>query len=272
MTTIALIGAPHDTNSSFMRGCASAPDAIRRAMFNGASNLTSESGLDLSLPDVLVDRGDVVLDDTPAGVMGLTAPVLSLISEGLAPLTLGGDHSVTHALVAAMHAAYGPVDILHFDAHSDIYEDFQGNPYSHASPFARIVEQGFAGRLVQIGVRTLTEGQRQMIDRYGVECHTWRGFNPADVDFSFKRPVYISIDIDALDPAFAPGISHHEPGGMSCNDILDILARVEGRVVGADIVEYNPARDWQDMTAMVCVKFVKELAALLARPGEPLSN
>ncbi len=268
LNRVALIGAGHDANSSHLRGCASAPDVIRRVMFNGASNLCSERGFDCAAG--VTDLGDVILDDTPEGVLALTPRLAQICSEGLRPLTLGGDHSITYPLVAAIHAQLGQVDILHFDAHGDIYPDFQGNPYSHASPFARIVEKGLAGRVVQVGIRTLNPTQRDMIAKYGVETHEWRTGALEQIDLTFKRPLYISIDIDALDPAFAPGVSHHEPGGMSCNDILSTLARVEADVVAADVVEFNPSRDWQDMTAMVCVKFVKELAALLSGYRSPL--
>lgn len=262
--TVALVGAPHDANSSFLRGAALAPDAIRRVLHNGASNLTSETGFDLAEPGRFRDLGDVVLDDTAEGVMGVGAAISDALEHGMAPLMLGGDHAVTWPAVRAVEAEYGPVDILHFDAHPDLYPDFEGNRYSHASPFARILEEGLCARLVQLGIRTLNTAQQELIERHGVEAHAWRGPAPIPESLRFERPLYVSIDIDALDPAFAPGVSHHEPGGMSTGDIIGILHRLDARVVAADIVEYNPKRDWQDMTAMVCVKFVKELAALLA--------
>lgn len=241
-------------------------------MFNGAANLCSERGLDLAATDALSDLGDIVLADTREGVMALAVAVADIVGRGYRPIVLGGDHSVTYPLVAGVNEHWGKIDILHFDAHGDIYPNFDDNPYSHASPFARIVERGLVGRLVQVGVRTLTQEQRDMIERYGVETHEWRKRPLEDINLRFERPLYISLDIDALDPAFAPGVSHHEPGGMSCNDILGMLARVDANVVGADIVEYNPSRDWQDMTAMVCVKFVKELVALLAGASSRLST
>ncbi len=263
--TVALVGAPHDANSSFLRGAARAPDAIRRVMHNGASNLTSETGFDLGAPGHLKDLGNVVLDDTTEGVMGVTTAISDAMAHDLRPLMLGGDHAVTWPALRAVHAVHGPVDILHFDAHADLYPDFDNNRYSHASPFARVLEEGLCSRLVQVGIRTLNTVQREVVDQYGVETHEWRGAEPMPASLAFERPLYISIDIDALDPAFAPGVSHHEPGGMSTGDIIGLLHRVDADVVGADIVEYNPNRDWQDMTAMVCVKFVKELAALLSR-------
>ena len=270
--TVGLVGAPHDANSTFMQGPAAAPDVIRRVLANGAANLTSEAGFDLEADGHLEDLGNLTLDGSREGVLGVRDGLRRIIRDGYRPLTLGGDHAISFPAVQAIHDAHGPVDIVHFDAHADIYPNFDDNPYSHASPFARIVESGLCGRLVQIGIRTLTAVQRDMIARYGVETHAWRGAHGVPEALVFDRPVYVSIDIDALDPAFAPGVSHHEPGGMTTGDLLGQLHRIQGDVVGADIVEYNPTRDWQDMTAMVCAKLVKEVSALLSGKTPILSK
>lgn len=258
---IALIGAPHDANSSFLRGAAGAPDVIRRVLHNGAANLCSESGIDLSADELLCDLGDLALPDNREGVLDVTAGVAAATADGRLPLVLGGDHAITFPVLRAIAARHGPVDILHFDAHADIYEDFEGNPLSHASPFARIAEAGLARRLVQIGIRTLNAHQREMISRYGVEVHEYKDFDARQFDPEFDGRVYVSFDIDALDPAFAPGVSHHEPGGMNVREALGIIRRIRAPIVGADIVEFNPARDVHDMTAAVCAKLVREIGA-----------
>jgi arginase family enzyme len=113
---------------------------------------------------------------------------------------------------------------------------------------------------VQVGIRTLNQGQREQIKRFGVETHEMASLDIDIIGRDFVGPVYISCDIDALDPAFAPGVSHHEPGGMSVRDILAIIQRLPNRIVAADIVEYNPRRDINDMTAMVAAKLLKEIA------------
>ena len=174
---------------------------------------------------------------------------------------------VTHPIVAGIAAERGPVAILHFDAHPDLYDDFEGDPLSHASPFARIMEKGLASRLVQVGIRTANAHCREQAKRFGVETVEMRSFAPDRVPIP-EGPLYISIDMDALDPAFAPGVSHHEPGGLSVRDILSVLDRVPGPLIGADIVEYNPSRDVNGMTAVVAAKLVKEIAALAARGNE----
>jgi arginase family enzyme len=171
---------------------------------------------------------------------------------------------VSFPIVAGLAAVHGPLNILHFDAHPDLYDDYEGDPLSHASPFARIMEGGHAARLVQIGIRTANRHCLDQAVRFGVETVTMKDFAPDQVPIP-GAPLYISIDMDALDPAFAPGVSHHEPGGLSVRDILSVLHRVPGAIVGADVVEYNPIRDINGMTAVVGAKLVKELAALAAK-------
>ena len=171
---------------------------------------------------------------------------------------------VSFPIVSGLASVHGPLDILHFDAHPDLYDDFAGDPLSHASPFARIMEAGHARRLVQVGIRTANRHCREQARRFGVETVPMADFSPGNVPIP-AGPLYISIDMDALDPAYAPGVSHHEPGGLSVRELLSVLYRVNGPLVGADIVEYNPDRDINGMTAVVAAKFVKELAALAAK-------
>jgi arginase family enzyme len=165
----------------------------------------------------------------------------------------------------AVARAFPQLPILHIDAHPDLYHGLLGNPRSHASPFARIMEEHLAQRLVQVGIRTLNAHQRAQVERFGVEIVGMRGFSPALVP-PLPGPVYVSVDLDGLDPAFAPGVSHHEPGGLTVREVIDVLARLaDSRVVGADVVELNPDRDLNGVTAVVAAKIAKELAALLAR-------
>ena len=152
--------------------------------------------------------------------------------------------------------------ILHFDAHPDLYDVFQGNRFSHACPFARIMEEGLAKRLVQVGIRTRNAHQEEQANRFDVETVTMSDFDAATVPIP-SGPLYITIDLDALDPAFAPGVAHREPGGLSVRDIIRVLHRVKSSVVGADIVELRPASDVDGITAVVGAKLAKELAGLM---------
>ena len=260
---VRLIGLPTDSHSSFLRGAALAPPAIRAALHSDHANMAAESGEDVQIED----GGDLPLDESAADVGRIQEAAAGAARDGVVPLFLGGDHMVSHPIVAGLAAERGPVAILHFDAHPDIYEDFGGDPLSHASPFARIMEKKLASRLVQVGIRTANAHCREQARRYGVEMVEMRNFAADRVPIP-DGPLYISIDMDALDPAFAPGVSHHEPGGLSTRDVLAVLKRVKGPLIGADIVEYNPSRDVNGMTAVVAAKLVKEIAALAARGNE----
>lgn len=266
MKTIRLIGLPTDSHSSFLRGAAQAPDAIRAALASDHGNLATESGAEIGQDFRLEDLGDLALgqSESEADVESIRNAASMAARQSAAPLFLGGDHMVTYPIIAGLAEVHGPVNILHFDAHPDLYDDFAGDPLSHASPFARIMERGLAKRLVQVGIRTLNRHCREQADRFDVEIVEMRDFAAGSVPLP-PAPLYISLDLDALDPAYAPGVSHHEPGGLSVRDILKVLHRIDTPIIGADIVEYNPTRDINGMTAVVAAKFVKELAALAAR-------
>ena len=257
---LAIIGIRHDENSSFTKGAADAPPQIRAALRSDAWNLTSENGTDLSSDSIFFDAGDI--EPVAGSDMNtlIENSIYTLIADGLAPISLGGDHSITFPIIRAFARKYPNLSILHFDAHPDIYENFQGNPNSHASPFARIMEQKLVKRLVQVGIRTFTEHQRDQVKKFGVESIEMRDVT-SDLRLEFDSPVYISFDIDALDPAFAPGVSHREPGGLSTRQAIEIIQRLKGKVVGADIVEFNPRMDPLHVTGTVCAKLFKEIAA-----------
>jgi arginase len=261
---VRLIGLPTDSHSSFLRGAAAAPSAIRAALASDHGNMATESGLELGIDILLEDAGDLPLDESVADVDRIREAGAAAARDGVVPLFLGGDHMVSFPIVAGLAAVHGPLNILHFDAHPDIYDDFGDDPLSHASPFARIMEAGLAKRLVQVGIRTLTRHCREQIERFGVEIVEMRHFAPDAAPIP-DAPLYISIDLDGLDPAFAPGVSHPESGGLSVRELLAVLHRISGPIVGADIVEYNPTRDVNDVTAVVAAKLVKELAAIAAK-------
>ena len=261
---VAVIGAPLDENSSFLRGPALAPGRIRAALHSGAMNLTTEDGIDLGARDDWRDLGDLAPGSGEAAFAAITERLASLYAAGARALTLGGDHSITFPIIRGVANSYPGLTILHIDAHPDLYDEFDGSHRSHACPFARIMEAQLAARLVQVGIRAMNPQQRQQADRFGVEVIAMRDYHP-DLALDLRGPVYVSLDLDALDPAFAPGVSHHEPGGLSVRDVLRLLASVEGTIIGADIVEYNPIREHAEMTAAVAAKFYKELVGYLLR-------
>jgi arginase len=249
-TVPSLIGLPYDGGSSFLRGPAAAPPLIREALHSPAGNLWTEDLRDLGAPGTLSDAGDLALPDTSDVRRRIEAGIADLLAAGASPIALGGDHSVTYPIVRGIAQARGPVTILHVDAHPDLYPEFEGDRYSHACPFARILEEGLASRLVQVGIRAMTGAQRDLADRHGVEV------------------IDISIDLDGLDPAFAPGVAHWEPGGLTVREVIGLVQSAPGPLVGADVVELNPARDTQGLTAAVAAKLVKELAGRMLALGD----
>lgn len=258
----AVVGIPLDHNSSYLRGSASAPRRIRELLHAGAMNLCTENGLDLESALGWRDLGDLDFSAPAEGLVEIEQAIDSLLESNLAVLSLGGDHSVTYPILRSFGKRFDDLTILHLDAHSDIYEEFEGNRYSHACPFARIMEEGLAKRLVQVGIRTLSTHQREQVKRYGVEVIEMRHWDDRN-ELDLGSPLYLSLDMDVFDPGFAPGVSHHEPGGMSPRQVLNLLLRMDAYLVGADIVEYNPDRDPLGITGMLAAKLYKELIALL---------
>lgn len=263
--TPTLLGLPYDASSSFLRGTAAAPPLIRQALHSPAGNPWTETGVDLGVDGALGDAGDVPLGTSAVDARTkIEEAIRTLLDAGGRPIALGGDHSVTYPIVRAVRWFHPQLSILHFDAHPDLYPEFEGDRYSHACPFARIMEERLADRLVQVGIRTSTAVQRAEAERYGVEVIDMRAW-VAGRRPELRAPVYVSIDIDAFDPAFAPGVSHREPGGLTVREVLAVLHGLTVPLVGADIVEFNPAQDPSGMTATLCAKLVKEVAGKMTR-------
>lgn len=259
---VALLGLPIDEYSSHLKGAAGAPPAIRKALFSDETNSFTEGGLDISDEAVLDNRGDLVIDVGEDPWPRIEVEVDAIIASGARPLLLGGDHSVTHPILRSVRRHHLRLALVHIDAHPDLYEDFGGTPRSHASPIARILEEGLADRIVQIGIRSTTTHLLEQQARYGVEVFEMKDLIETP-HIIFNEPVYVSVDIDALDPAYAPGVSHREPGGLSTRQLLSILHGIDGDIIGGDVVEYNPARDHDDVTAAVTAKVVKEMVGVL---------
>jgi arginase len=262
---VALLGIPFDEHSSFLRGPALAPRRIREMLHSGETNLSAECGLDLGRERRLKDLGDLELESGAMALAQIEGAVAALLARGVRVLSMGGDHALTLPVIRAYAQRYERLNLLHLDAHPDLYDEFEGDRYSHACPFARIMEEGLVSRLVQVGIRAMNEHQRAQAERWAVtvvDMTQWERTFQVPLD----GPTYLSLDLDVLDPAFAPGVSHHEPGGLSTREVLRLLHGLQTPLVGADIVEFNPERDLVGMTAMVAAKFVKEIVACMFRP------
>ncbi|KAF2315380.1 hypothetical protein GH714_039069 [Hevea brasiliensis] len=244
-----------------LKGPAFAPPRIREAIWCGSTNSATEEGKELNDPRVLTDVGDVpvqeirdcgVDDDRLMNVISESVkPVME--EDPLRPLVLGGDHSISFPVVRAVSEKLGgPVDILHLDAHPDIYHAFEGNIFSCIAICPN------NGRWLCAAAIAISAASPQY-----VLC--WNNAVNRKLGEGVKG-VYISIDVDCLDPGFAPGVSHIEPGGLSFRDVLNILHNLQADVVAADVVEFNPQRDTLDgMTAMVAAKLVRELTAKISK-------
>jgi agmatinase len=252
-----LLGIPFDAYSSYLRGAGEAPPKIREALRCDASNSWTETGVDLGAAGVYGDAGDLAFANKDA-FAAIEAGVGALLEQGKRPVSLGGDHSITFPMVKAVARRHPELTIFHFDAHPDLYQEFEGNRLSHACPFARIMEAGLAKRLVQVGIRTASGHQREQAKRFGVDVVEMRGL-PAYGKLRAAGPVYITFDMDVLDPGLTPGVSHREPGGMTVREAIAHLHAIEGEIVGADLVEYNPVQDIAGVTATVAAKILKEI-------------
>lgn len=253
MTKIIVQGIKYDAKSSFQQGPALAPSLIREALHSGAMNLCAENGISIQ-SEAIVNKGDFEIKDY-FEIEKITAAHLNANNK---IFTLGGDHSISYPIIKAYHKHYPLLDILHIDAHADLYDQYEGDKHSHACPFARIMESGFALNLVQVGIRTLNSHQAAQAKKFKVQIHQMKNLDLAAIP-RFKNPLYISLDMDAFDPAFAPGVSHHEPGGLSSRQVIELIQNIDAQVVGADLVEYNPNRDFQSMTAYLAAKMMKEI-------------
>lgn len=254
-----LLGVPWDASSSFLRGAALAPPLIREALRSPASNRWSELGLDVG--EALGDAGDLALDGHELPVETIAEAVDRVVDAGGIPIVLGGDHAITYPVIRGLRRSVPAMAVLHIDAHPDLYEEFEGRRDSHACPFARVMESGLASQLVQVGIRGMNGHQRDQARWFGADVFDmprWvRGDRP-----TLSGPVYVSIDLDGIDPAFAPGVSHPEPGGLTVREVISLLQSLPGPLLGVDIVECNPTQDVNGATARVAAKLVKEVAGI----------
>ncbi|AZO31180.1 agmatinase [Mesorhizobium sp. M1B.F.Ca.ET.045.04.1.1] len=262
MAKVSLLGIPHDENSSYLRGPAEAPPLIRRELASDAYTSWSEIGFDLT--DSFIDHGDLDFMQPGDPWDRIENEVGRALDAGHPLISLGGDHAISWPVLRAVRRRHPSLTIVHIDAHPDIYHSYGDNPRSHTSPFARIMEEQLADRLIQIGLRTVNDHHRDQFKRFGVEVVEMRHFKE-ELGLNLETPVYISMDIDALDPAFAPGISHREPGGLTTRQVIGLIQSIDQPIVAADIVEYNPRQDLSNVTALVAAKLVKEIAGMMLK-------
>ena len=259
---LVFAGLPDDSQSSYRRGAHHGPDRIRQAYDGNGYNSTTESGVDLA--GRVADFGDL----PSQGSWQLTAQnyrefAESLFVAGKIPFFAGGDHAVTVPLVAALSVLNQRVHVVQIDAHPDLYPEFDGSRSSHACTGARILEMEHVIALTQIGVRTMNAVQAQQAERFHDRLKTfpardWPGDLPTLRHIPRGAPVYLSVDLDGFDPAFAPGVSHPVPGGLTSRQVFNFIQTGHWRLVGMDAVEVNPDRDVNDQTAILAARVLHE--------------
>ncbi|RMG49575.1 MAG: agmatinase [Acidobacteria bacterium] len=259
---LVFVGLPSDGQSSYRRGCAAGPERVRRAYDGRSYHATTELGVNLA--GQIVDLGDWA----PQGTWAETKEsyrhrAAALFRAGRIPFFVGGDHAVTVPIVEALAVLGQPVHLVQIDAHPDLYPQFDGDPYSHACVAARFLEMEHIASVTQIGIRTLNHVQAEQAARFASRLEIQRA---RDCHGSLRHPqhlqqealVYMTIDLDGFDPAFAPGVSHPVPGGLTSRQVLDFIQGARWKLVGMDVVELNPDLDVRDQTAILAARLLHE--------------
>lgn len=254
-----ILGIPFDGKSSFRKGAGGGPDAIRQASTVKSINPFTESGVDLAQDTTIIDAGNIIYT---GNYKSYTASIEHKINEILqtdsTPVVLGGDHSITYPVVRGMLNRYNPLNIVWLDAHPDIYPDYDGDRYSHACPMARILELDGIGTVVQAGIRSTTRNLDKSLHEAGVQVITTARFKEI-AGLSLPGPTYLSVDVDLLDPAYAPGAGNPVPGGISTRLLIDTIHSFNFSVAGFDVVEVNPDYDHASITSAAAAKIVMEI-------------
>jgi guanidinobutyrase / D-arginase len=275
---VALVGVPFDIGTSYRPGARFGPIGIRQAA-RTIRNWHPDLELAPFAALQVVDAGDVacstyVIDDAIAAIDDAAT---ELTADGGRLVTLGGDHTIAYPLLRAAHRRHGPLALVHFDAHVDTYDTYMGAPYTHGTPFRRAAEDGLfvPGHSMHVGIRGSKYGPEDLGEDadYGFTVlGTWdmetigiAGYVERIRERVGDRPVYLSLDIDVLDPAFAPATGTPEVGGFTTRELMGILRGLRGlELAGADIVEVAPIYDHAEITSIAAANVAYEMISLMA--------
>lgn len=279
---VAVVGVPFDSGVSYRPGARFGPTHVREA-----SRLLRpyNPALDVSPFEIaqVADAGDIAVNpfNIHEAIETIEAAAVDLTKNDTALVTIGGDHTIALPLLRAAAQKHGPVALVHFDAHLDTWDTYFGAEYTHGTPFRRAVEEGILDTeaLSHVGTRGPLYGKKDLEDdrRFGFGIVTSSDvYYQGVVEVVDKlrqrlgnRPVYVSIDIDVLDPAHAPGTGTPEAGGMTSRELLEILRGFRGlNLIGADVVEVAPAYDHAEITGVAAAHVAYDLVSLLAMRHE----
>jgi agmatinase len=259
---LVFVGLPDDQQSSYLKGCAQAPNIIRDAYDGYSYNSTTDSGIDLAAS--VIDLGDWLPENSgDLTVESYYQQARSLFLAGKIPFFAGGDHAVTIPIGKALDTLGQPIHIIQIDAHPDMYPEMGGSIYSHACVASRLLEYDHIASITQIGIRTMNRVQQEVVDKFSDRLHLFPARElseklPSLSHIPIDAPVYLTIDLDGIDPAFAPGVSHPVPGGLSSRQVLNLIQQGHWRLVGMDVVELNPDRDVNNQTAFLAARLLHE--------------
>lgn len=259
-----LYGMPMDWTVSFRPGSRFGPARIRE------SSLVHEEYshyLERELTELTYyDAGDIPLafGNPERSLQQIREFVRQVLDLKKIPIGMGGEHLVTWPVVREVYRNYPDLAVIHIDAHADLRTDYEGEPYSHATPLRKIAELIGGPNLYQFGIRSMTKEELAFVRESGIHFYPFDVVQPLreSLPALAGRPVYVTIDIDALDPAHAPGTGTPEPGGITSKEMLaaiHAIARSDVHVVGADLVEVAPAYDPSEQTAVLASKLIREM-------------
>ncbi len=275
---VAILGIPFDSGTSYRPGARFGPQAIRQASRHLRYNFHPAYGTEPFREFQVADAGDVPCN--PYSIAEAIDQIESAASELLSNvgtlISLGGDHTIAVPLLRAMHQRHGPVALVHFDAHLDTWDTYFGAPYTHGTPFRRAAEEGLFDdqASMHVGIRGPLYSSEDLAQdaELGfkvIHCDELNDQGPDHVAARIRDrvgdvPLYLSIDIDVLDPAHAPGTGTPEVAGLSSRELLNILRGLKGiRMVGGDIVEVAPAYDHAEITSLAAATIAFELVNLI---------
>jgi agmatinase len=278
---VAIVGVPFDSGVSYRTGARFGPAAIR-----AGSKLLRPYHPTLQVEPwgvhQVADAGDIACNpfDILEAMGAIEAGAIDLMERADRLVVLGGDHTIALPLLRAMHGRHGPIALVHFDAHLDTWDTYYGAPYTHGTPFRRAFEEGLLSpaRSVHVGIRGPLYSNRDLTEDAGMgfaivsTADVARDGADGAISTILERvgsePVYLSVDIDVLDPAHAPGTGTPEPGGLTTRELQAILRGLGGLdLVGGDVVEVAPAYDHAELTALAAANIAYEYLGLFARAG-----
>lgn len=283
---VVIVGIPFDTGVTYRPGARFGPAAIREQS-SRLERYHPVLGVNIFSELTVCDAGDipVVNGYTEESYQLITKGISSLLAAGAVPVAIGGDHSVSLPELRAIAAASGPVALVHFDAHVDTWDTIWGTKYNHGTPFRRAVEEGLVdpSHSIQIGIRGSLGGVEELEQSRELGFEVWSAREVRRAGFPTvieaihnrveRRPVFVSFDIDFLDPVFAPGTGTPEVGGFATWEAQELLWGLIGlNIVAADLVEVLPDRDYSGVTALAAANFLFDLLAVLARTRREKGN